>query len=143
MACRHPARAKCYEDKNNMMVWLAVCVLMLLMNSMTCEISAEEYQFPDWVTKLIEKEKTGAVANPPASLSRCKYKGGAVYYLPPRCCDIPGVLYDENGIVICNPSGGLTGRGDGRCPDFFQEYEKRDCVVIWRDSRSWTPLQRR
>jgi len=90
---------------NHALIVLIIAGVLMSANSSL----AEEYQFPDWITKLIEKEKTGVVANPPASLSRCNYKGRPVYYLPPRCCDIPGVLYDENGTVICNPSGGLTG----------------------------------
>ena len=35
--------------------------------------------------------------------------------------------------VICHPDGGITGRGDGRCPDFF--VERRNERVVWRDQR--------
>ena len=89
---------------------------------------------PKWVRDLIANELDGPVANPPASLTKCTYRGGTVYYLPSRCCDIPGVLYDEQGGVICAPEGGFTGSGDGRCPDFFDE--RAGCEIIWKDFRS-------
>ncbi|HEX6535209.1 MAG TPA: hypothetical protein VF041_11455 [Gemmatimonadaceae bacterium] len=73
------------------------------------------------------------MANPPASVVRYKYHGADVYYLPPRCCDVPGVLYDSAGAVVCLPDGGITGKGDGRCNDFSAV--RRDEVVIWRDRR--------
>jgi hypothetical protein len=115
---------------------------MLLISGLTGgAFSEEKYQFPEWINRLIEKEKAGEAANPPASLSRCKYKGQTVYYRPPRCCDISSSLYDENGNIICSPDGGFTGRGDGKCPDFFYEYEKRECEVIWTDTRTRTRLQ--
>lgn len=88
---------------------------------------------PDWVQELIQKEINEPAANPPASLSRCIYKGDIVYYIPPRCCDIPSTLYSEEGDVICSPDGGFTGFGDGKCADFFDE--KKDCEVIWKDTR--------
>jgi len=37
------------------------------------------------------------------------------------CCDIPSVLYDTAGTVVCAPDGGFIGRGDGRCPDFISQ----------------------
>ena len=128
--------------KTNMIVWTTAIVAMLLINSLTEDLFAEEkYQSPDWIKTLIEKEETGEVANPPAFLSRCKYKGRTVYYRSSRCCDIPGILYDENGNVICSPDGGLTGRGDGRCADFHGQ--KRECEIIWRDTRTRSPLQKK
>ncbi len=89
---------------------------------------------PEWIKKRIEDEKAGKIANPPASIFRCVYRNRIVYYRPPKCCEIPGILWDENGKFICSPDGGLTGRGDGKCPDFHAA--KKDCATIWRDSRS-------
>lgn len=128
--------------KNKMITWVAVIITMLLINGLMNNLFSEEkYQLPDWIIKLIEKEKTEGAANPPAFLSQCKYRGQTVYYRSSRCCDIPSILYDENENVICSPDGGLTGRGDGKCADFF--YEKSGCEVIWRDTRPGAPLQKR
>jgi hypothetical protein len=56
-----------------------------------------------------------------------------VWYVPARCCDVPGVVYAADGSMLCEPDGGITGRGDGRCPDFAAA--RRDGVVVWRDPR--------
>lgn len=87
-----------------------------------------------WVNDLIKKEENNSVANPPSSLTKCIYKNQTVYYLPPRCCDIPGVLYNDMGNVICYPDGGITGRGDGKCEDYFKK--RTGCTIVWKDSRS-------
>ena len=90
---------------------------------------------PGWLAGLVSREESGPIANPPAKLLKCEYKGKTVYYLPPRCCDIPSILYDEKGDEICAPDGGLTGRGDGKCSDFAQQ--RRNCSVIWEDHRKY------
>ena len=88
---------------------------------------------PDWVAAVIAELEREPVGNPPASLTRYTYNGKTVYYVPPRCCDVAGVLYAESGDVLCGPDGGLTGRGDGRCPDFHAT--RSDEQLIWRDTR--------
>jgi len=88
---------------------------------------------PAWLTELIQRLEREPVANPPASIVRYRYKGQTVYYLPPRCCDVPSNLYDADGRVLCHPDGGITGSGDGRCPDFLTE--RTDEHLVWRDPR--------
>jgi hypothetical protein len=89
---------------------------------------------PEWLTELIQKLESAPVANPPASIYRYEYKGQAVYYLPPRGYDIPSILFDEEGSIICRPDGGVMGVGDGRCTDFFDERENEK--LIWKDKRA-------
>ncbi len=88
---------------------------------------------PDAVTSLIHNLEGQQVRNPPAIVARYDYAGQVVYYVPPHCCDFFGDLYDGAGLVICHPDGGLTGTGDGRCPDFFAQRQNE--TIIWRDSR--------
>ena len=95
--------------------------------------SATTNIYPSWIKELIAEQESGQAANPPASLTQFEYKNQTVYYLPSRCCDIPSVLYDKNGNVICSPDGGLAGRGDGKCSDFFQI--RQNGKVIWKDTR--------
>ena len=45
-----------------------------------------------WLKDLIKQEESNPEANPPASLSKCTYRNQSVYYLPPRCCDIPSIV---------------------------------------------------
>jgi uncharacterized protein DUF6970 len=88
---------------------------------------------PAAITALIHELESQPVANPPASVASYEYAGQVVYYVPPRCCDIFGDLYDAAGQVICHPDGGLAGRGDGRCPDFLTQ--RANETIIWRDPR--------
>ncbi len=89
---------------------------------------------PTWLKDLIKQEESKSTANPPASISRCTYKNQTVYYLPARCCDIPSVVYNDKGDILCSPDGGLTGRGDGKCTDFLNT--RKDCIAVWKDTRS-------
>ncbi len=60
-------------------------------------------------------------------------KNNYYYYIPPYCCDVYSELYDFNGQLICHPDGGITGAGDGKCPDFY-----KDSIIytlIWKDNR--------
>lgn len=90
---------------------------------------------PDWVQDLVAQIETEKVSNPPSSLWRYDYHGNVVYFRPQQCCDIPSVLYDQAGNVICNPDGGIAGGNDARCPDFFEE--RTGEILIWRDSREY------
>jgi len=88
----------------------------------------------DWVNKLITQFQAAPVGNPPQTIWKYNYQGSTVYYIPPQCCDQMGKLYDVGGTWICAPDGGLTGRGDGKCPDFFRLSSNQ--VLIWVDPRS-------
>jgi hypothetical protein len=88
---------------------------------------------PEWLTGLIADLENQPVANPPALIARYEYHGQSVYYIPPRCCDVPSDVYDASGTIICHADGGLDGAGDGRCSDFFQSRTSEE--IIWRDPR--------
>lgn len=105
---------------------------MIFLINFGCNITETVDKRP-WLDKLIDEIKNEKVTNPPSSIWRYEYKGQIVYFRPQICCDIYSYLYDENGNIICCPDGGFTGRGDGRCPDFFSERTKE--TVIWIDSR--------
>lgn len=89
---------------------------------------------PGWLISLIRDLEAQPVANPPALIARYDYQGRPVYFLPPRCCDVWSDLYREDGAIICHPNGGLTGNGDGRCPDFLTE--RKNERIVWRDPRT-------
>jgi hypothetical protein len=102
--------------------------------SMRNNAAHSQTERPDWLRKLINSLRSAPVANPPAEIVTYQYKGQRVYYLPPRCCDIPSRLFDERGEEMCMPDGGRTGRGDGRCGDFFTE--RKDEQLVWKDERN-------
>ena len=73
-------------------------------------------------------------ANPPLAITRYEYRGQVVYYQTAACCDIFSNLYNEDGELIAHPDGGITGQGDGRSPNFFQERESE--FLVWSDARN-------
>lgn len=88
---------------------------------------------PKWLTALVRELERQPVANPPAFIARYDYRGQTVYYLPPRCCDIPSNVYSAAGAIICHADGGFDGAGDGRCSDFYSA--RKNEKIIWRDRR--------
>lgn len=121
----------------------ALLLLLFLTGSLACRqdrpqriATAPDYnsqERPLWLTNLIRKQKEHPAANPPAKIYQYRYQRQPVYYLTSRCCDQPGQLYDNQGQLICEPDGGITGQGDGRCPDFF--VNRTDETLIWEDKR--------
>lgn len=57
-------------------------------------------------------------SDPPATITRWNYNGKTVWGIPAPCCDQFNVVVDDSCKTVCAPSGGITGRGDGKCPDF-------------------------
>ena len=121
---------------------MALAVGILMLGVIACSSSGvagndRGSEDPPWLAELIYKLENEPVANPPASITQYEYKGQTVYYLPQRCCDIPSTLYDVDGNIIGYPDGGITGQGDGRIRDFFQE--RKNERVIWADQRLYDP----
>ena len=86
-----------------------------------------------WLKSVIASIEQEPVWNPPARITRYMYKGTSVFYLAPHCCDIRSKLYDANGTVLCEPDGGITGKGDGKCDDFMATRTEEH--LVWRDPR--------
>ena len=99
--------------------------------------SATPDENPEWLGQLIQRLGNEPVANPPLSITQYGYRGQTVYFVPQRCCDIFSDLYDAEGKIIGHPDGGITGRGDGRVPDFFGERNNEQ--VVWEDQRTHGP----
>jgi hypothetical protein len=85
------------------------------------------------VDSLIAALEAAPKKDPPATVWRYSYKGDLVFYVPPSCCDVPSELYDTAGTLLCAPDGGFTGKGDGRCPDFFAT--RTNGKRLWSDPR--------
>ena len=87
-----------------------------------------------WLDGLTQEISAARLTDPPSQILTYRYRQQTVFYRPPYCCDIPGVLYDGTGAVMCYPSGGLGGKGDGQCEDFFRT--RSNCALVWRDARA-------
>jgi hypothetical protein len=114
------------------LLWFA-CMTGLPHAQVAAPGQAPQVKPPEWLTALIKTIESEAVSNPPSRIIEFQYRGQTVYYRPPRCCDIPGELYDAKGAVMCSPDGGFTGRGDGKCADFFDK--RTDEKIVWTDKR--------
>lgn len=129
---------------------LQIPLLMITMGFASCDKTSDapmpadqtktsnrDNTIPDGVPACIRDEirrmQSEPVANPPASVWQYEYEGALVYYIPPQCCDEPSKLLDENCNHICSPDGGLTGKGDGKCPSFFDT--RTNEKLIWKDER--------
>jgi len=113
------------------MIKISLIIYFILMGS--CSQSVEPDN-PAWIDRMIERFQKEPAGNPPQSIWRYEYEGATVYYIPAQCCDQFSALYDRGGHIICAPDGGITGSGDGRCPDFFSK--RTNEKLIWKDPRS-------
>jgi hypothetical protein len=82
---------------------------------------------PDWVLQLVEGAQSST--DPPQLIARYAYQGEIVYHVVAPCCDRLDDLYDRPGTLLCHPTGGFGGHGDGQCPDFL--LERWDEVILW------------
>lgn len=98
-----------------------------------CDKNVPPDDLPPCISAMVDEIQNSKVRNPPAQLWKYEYNGRVVYYFPAYCCDIPSMVYDENCNAICSPDGGITGRGDGRCSDFF--CNRTSGVLLWYDKR--------
>ena len=89
---------------------------------------------PECIQKRIDRVLAGPVWNPPATISKYSYRGQTVYLASSNCCDQFNNLIDELCNSVCAPSGGFTGRGDGRCLDFHETAKLLG--KVWADTRS-------
>jgi hypothetical protein len=110
---------------------LAIIIILLLAG---CALQAGQSSNPAWLDKLIQQFQSEPAANPPLSVWKYEYNGQVVYYVPAHCCDIASVVYDSAGITMCSPDGGIAGKGDGKCSDFFAKRTNEQ--LIWLDSRT-------
>jgi len=88
---------------------------------------------PYCIQKRIDSIKSKPVWNPPAEIHEYEYQGAKVYVMSAPCCDFPVTAVDANCNYICAPSGGFTGRGDNKCPEFFSEAKR--LRLVWKDER--------
>lgn len=102
--------------------------LLLLLLLSACASQHDKIRLPRWLhDKIVQAErKTGSYEE----VWAYKYRGQTVYLFLPGCCDRMSELYDEKGKLICKPSGGITGRGDGRCRKFIQK--RKYGVLLWK-----------
>ena len=98
---------------------------------------AQQPTQPKWLQRLITRLQSEPVRNPSAKILRYTYSRRSYYYVPPAAGDQFSALYSAVGKMICAPDGGITGRGDGKCPSFVRKMlsSREPGRVVWQDTR--------
>src|SRR4030095_4118966 len=95
--------------------FLLLSAFVFLNASKSCK---DDDSVPSCIQQMIKEYQSKPKQNPPAEIYQYDYNGKKVYYVKAPCCDQLNMLYDAECNIICHPDGGLTGKGDGKCPDF-------------------------
>lgn len=88
---------------------------------------------PAWLTTRIKAVLGERKRNPITRILRYSYGGQTVYYISAPCCDQYSEVLDTRGKRVCQPDGGITGKGDSKCPDF--DKNKTNEKLVWQDPR--------
>lgn len=84
---------------------------------------------PAFVKEKIAVMKQYRSSNVPVDVWQCSFNGKTVYQFSGIHVDDFYSLYDSEGVFICYPSGGFTGKGDGKFPDFYKQ--ATDWKLLW------------
>jgi hypothetical protein len=114
------------------MKWLIAIVLVSILESQGCN-KQRMARIPACIQSKIEAIQQQPRYNPPATVYRYFYVDKYVYLFSSDCCDQYNYVYDKDCRMICAPSGGITGKGDGKCPNFEQVATEK--TLIWKDER--------
>jgi len=112
------------EIKNETMK-LLLCIVLSIFTLASCAKSNYPKGTPKCIVLKIEELKLKNDNS--ASVYQYANHAEIVYLVSPGCCDMFIELYDNKCNYICAPSGGFTGKGDGKCEDLDLQNE----VLIW------------
>jgi len=112
--------------------YIFTAFILLLSSAKTCGQQNQD-TIPACIQQKIEDIKKEPRWNPPAEVHEYLYKGKRVFYFSSNCCDQYNTVYDSVCNYICAPSGGYSGEGDKKCPDFkaTAQYVR----LVWKDTR--------
>lgn len=110
-----------------------IILLGIIVLLSSCKDSDDGMNIPSCIENKIAEIKTNEVTNPPTQVWKWVVDDQTYYYITSDCCDQYNFLYSENCDIVCAPDGGITGNGDGNCPEFTTTIEK---TLIWEDRRN-------
>ena len=84
---------------------------------------------PEWLRVKIKEFEDLPADRAPIGVWQISHNGQSAFYLLSPCCDQYNPLFSAEGNEICNPSGGFTGRGDGKCPTPMDRDTKS--ALVW------------
>jgi len=98
--------------------------------SSTPSTRVEVAGLPDWLRIRLADYDAQPGPAAPRAVYEVRYGEGVAYYVMAGCCDQLDPLVDAKGVLVCYPTGGFTGRGDGKCPGALPpESGRRE---VWR-----------
>lgn len=109
---------------------LFIGVILLVSN---CNESDNSNDLPSCIDSKIVEILSNEITNPPTQIWKWMDNGDTYFYITSDCCDQFNYLLNENCEIVCAPDGGITGNGDGNCPDFSPNLRK---TLIWEDHRN-------
>jgi len=140
---KHKVNDSVITKKKHLHIKKAIMILVLLKRtfillgiiamSSNCTDSGMDMNVPDCIDTKIKEILMNDVTNPPTQVWKWENSSKTYYYITSDCCDQYNYLYTENCEIVCAPDGGITGNGDGNCPDFSSEIKK---TLIWEDKRN-------
>lgn len=95
----------------------------------TSRPSPSSTSLPEWLRVKIGQYEALPADRAPLGIWRITHNGQPAYYLYSPCCDQHNPLFSAGGKEVCNPSGGFTGRGDGKCPQPMDQGTK--ATLVW------------
>lgn len=109
-------------------------LFLILLSTASC-ISKKQTAdtLPTCVSGMIKTLQAKPPQNPPAEVWEWDVDGKRYYYFTAPCCDRYNTLCDDHCNRICAPSGGFSGKGDGKCGDISEKAQKK---LIWKDTRT-------
>ena len=105
-------------------------ILLLMVGCKKPDIKTD---VPNCIEQKIRKLYNSKVQNPPAKVYKWEVDEQVYYLFTADCCDQYSYLYDDECNVVCAPSGGFSGSGDGKCPEWQGDKVE---TLIWEDDRS-------
>lgn len=130
MGCIAPSGVAAGDCQFRQSMYRRVMALLLAgaaLHGVPAQASAAEAQ-PAWLRQRLAQLQ--ASRRPDAiEVWKLSYRGADAYLFIAGCCDRHNPLLDAQGRTICAPTGGITGRGDGRCTEPLPDPEQR--VKLW------------
>ncbi|HET8871644.1 MAG TPA: hypothetical protein VFM48_14445 [Aquabacterium sp.] len=92
---------------------------------------------PRWLQAKVDRYAALPPEQAAQAVWQIQVRGQPAYLEIAPCCDQLNPLFDAQGRLMCHPSGGLTGIGDGRCPHPADRGQSPR--LIWTHPRASAP----
>ncbi|NQD35889.1 hypothetical protein HPT27_02570 [Permianibacter sp. IMCC34836] len=89
---------------------------------------------PAWLQQKITADEALPEHAGAFAIWQLQHHGKPAYLVISPCCDQYNPLYDEQGKLLCHPTGGIVGQGDSQCP--FPADPGTPIRLVWLNPKS-------